>query len=195
MIPSMVVSRRSAALVVLAMIGCGDHSGSATSDASDAAIDSSVSSCAFDPPSTPTGGVVNLGTGENSFVPVTANENFPTYLGPQGAYYIWINVRIQGLDLGDGTDVMSRPQTKFSVFTPDGTRVNLETCGYRLPYQDGGDGYMYLSMSWLSMFLPTFGESIDNNPIQLQVEVLDRDGLYAIDQRSVIALAPTPASP
>jgi len=195
----MTVSWRCAALLGLAA-ACGDHGTHNNMPGSDAGMpdappDAFVSPCAFNPPPTPTGGTVEVGTGENMFTTITPGEDFQIYFGPQGAYYVWFNIRFQDMDPGDGSDVATRPQTKFSILAQDGSRVNIESCGYRLEYDAGSDGYTYLADSFLSELLPVEGMMINNTPLTMQVEVLDRTGKYAIDKRAVNALTPIPQSP
>jgi len=187
-------------LLVLATVGCGDDLSPDRMDgmhADDAAIDARKNpSCAFAPPAAPTGGSAELGAADppdlNNFTPVDDGDTFQSYSGPQGGYHLWIDVRIKDMDPGDGNDTFTRPQTKFNIYVQDGTRVNLEDCAYRLAYHDGGDGYLYLSVAWLNQVLPDVGVAINDTPLRLEVDVLDRNGLYAVDSRQVIALKPIP---
>jgi hypothetical protein len=183
--------------LVIAAIGCGKPSDTVQDAATDAKTDAPIpQSCLFTPPAAPTGGVIELGAVDppelNNFTVVKENDPYQTYSGPQGGYHLWIDARISGIDLGDGTTVKSRPQTRFNIYLQDGTRIDLEDCAYRLAYHDGGDGKMYLSVGWLNQILNSVGPTIDHTPLRLKVEVLDRNGLYAIDERWVNALAPVP---
>jgi hypothetical protein len=192
--------RLSTLVLVVATVGCGDDSSTVRMDSKtmgDGAIDAHVNpSCAFSPPAAPTAGTAELGAADppdlNNFTPVADGDTFQSYLGPQGGYHLWIDVRVQDMDPGDGMDVLTRPQTKFHIYTQDGTRVNLEDCAYRLQYNDGGDGYLYLKVAWLNQVLPEVGSTFNDTPLRLRVEVLDRNGHYAVDARSVIALKPIP---
>jgi hypothetical protein len=152
-------------------------------------------SCVFKPPPTPNGGQAELGNADppelNNFTVIDNGYNYQSYAGPQAGYHLWIDVRIRGMDAGDAGDVYTRPQTKFNIYK-DGTRVNLEDCAYRLAYQDGGDGFMYLNVAWLNQVLPDVGSKFMDTPLHLKIEVLDRNGLYATDERDVIALMPIP---
>jgi hypothetical protein len=183
-------------LAIVATAACSG--GAAAHDAAgDGPADVTIpQSCVFTPPASPTGGVIELGAADppdlNNFTVVKTNDPYQTYSGPQGGYHIWIDARIQGIDPGDGVDVKTRPQTKFNIYIQDGTRIDLEDCAYRLAYHDGGDGKMYLSVAWLNQILNNVAPSIDHTPLRLKVEVLDRNGLYAIDERWVNGLAPIP---
>jgi hypothetical protein len=191
---------RGFALVAIAAAGCGG--GPATQDDGgggdpDVRPDMPIPpSCVFTPPAAPTGGTIELGAVDppelNNFTVVANNDPFQVYAGPQGGYHVWIDVRMQGMDPGDGVDVNTRPQTKFNVYTMDGARINLENCAYRLEYHDGGDGFRYLNIGWLNQILNVVAITIDMTPLKIRIEVLDRNGLYAIDERMVNALAPIP---
>jgi hypothetical protein len=190
---------RDLALAAVLAAGCGGGPTPAIDGGSDPDMRPDMQippSCVFTPPPAPTGGTIELGAVDppelNNFTQVSENGNFQVYAGPQGGYHVWIDVRIQGMDPGDGVDVNTRPQTRFSVFAMDGSRINLEDCAYRLEYSDGGDGFRYLSIGWLNQIQNAVALTIDMTPLRLLIEVLDRDGLYAIDERWVNALAPIP---
>lgn len=194
----MTASQRWCGLVLVATVGCGKNE--ATVDAGepqDARVDAPIpQSCLFTPPPSPTGGVVELGAVDppdlNNFTTVKTDDLYQSYSGPQGGYHLWIDTRITGIDLGDGVTVNSRPQTKFNIYLQSGMRINLEDCAYHLAYHDGGDGKSYLSIGWLNQILNSVGGTLDRTPLRLKVEVLDRNGNYAVDERWVTALAPIP---
>lgn len=185
-------------LALVATAGCGKGNAVADAGDPDARPDAVIpQSCKFMPPATPTGGgTVELGAVDppdlNNFTTVKVNDLYQSYSGPQGGYHLWIDTRIQGIDLGDGSTVNSRPQTKFNIYTEDGKRINLEDCAYHLAYHDGGDGRSYLNVGWLNQILNSVGPTLDHTPLRLKVEVLDRNGVYAVDERIVTTLAPIP---
>src|SRR5258706_1746837 len=120
-------SLRWCALALVATAGCGKSSATADAGEPDARPDAPIPlSCLFMPPATPTGGVAELGNADppnlNNFTVVKPSDTYQVYEGPQGGYHLWIDSRIQGIDLGDGSNIKTRPQTKFHIFTAAGKR-------------------------------------------------------------------------
>lgn len=184
-------------LVVCFAFGCNSNEAlpDAPATPDDARIDAYKPSCAFNPPASPTGEMAELGASDppelTNFRSLSENDHFQVYQGPQGGYHVWINVRHRNIDLGDGS-IPTRPQTKVSIFAQDGSRVNLEDCGYRFAYQAMSDNYAYLGEAWLTLLLTNFAATVDMTPLMLKIEVLDRNGKYAVDTRWVTALRPIP---
>jgi predicted small lipoprotein YifL len=87
---------------------------------------------------------VELGTGETTFVPITAEADLPLHAGPQGGHHFIVHARVVGLDPGDPdrAGIPANPSTSFAAYAEDGRRLDLMYPPYRLGYlATGGDAH------------------------------------------------------
>lgn len=102
---------------------------------------STLGGCGEDPPSGPA--VIEIGTGALDFETITEGQDLGIIAGVQGGYHFVINARIQNLLPGDPSapNALGNPQTRFSIYLEDGSRVDNMAAPYRLGYRDGADGW------------------------------------------------------
>jgi hypothetical protein len=172
------------AVAVVLATGCGDNTSSSQPDAT------------LDRPCWPIetsvpGGEIELGTGNVSFEPMPAS--IPFILGGQGGTFLYLNARIRGLEPGDPTDLFAarNPRTRFQVVLGDGTVVGPE-CGASVGFRaTADDGYFERAAPQQQAFLPySLGERAFDTNVQIIVEVIDIDGNYARDEKTVFTTRP-----
>jgi len=96
--------------------------------------------------------VLELGTGETAFTPITDGQTLKLVTGPQGGHHLWISLRIKNLQqVGSTTTItavepttnLAAPTTKFAMaFSPDtagfcklnGLRYQLDAAGSLAPF-------------------------------------------------------------
>jgi hypothetical protein len=128
----------------------------------------------------PDGGsaVVEVGTGENSFVELTDGDAVTIIKGPQGGYHIWTAVRAkQGLN-PKGIEV------KVSVLNSTGTELSLNA--YRLNLTANGSYYEWYGL----LGLVPVPADVSGSEVRLHLEVKDSAGVTATDERRVLAQGP-----
>ncbi len=107
--------------------------------------------------------------------------------GTQGAAFIYINSRVQGIDVGDPSNFLdpTNPRTRFQALLADGTTVG-SGCPVRQGFAPGSDGFDYWPQGEQLVFLPfTAEQAASNTNVTLTVEVIDSAMHYAKDQKSI----------
>ena len=92
-------------------------------------------------------------------------------------------------DQGDPDEL---PYILFSARLEDGTRIAVSECASRLPFTVPLDDGYQLPGTRLLVIDGRYIETVQGQPIELSLEVLDRNGRYAVDQRRVVPVVLTP---
>lgn len=138
-------------------------------------------------------GEVEIGTGYEGFEPLA--DDIAIIAGPQGGFHLNLNARVRGLDLGDPGDLLDpeNPSTLFGIYTAQGgERLDVDACPVRVGYQAVGDQgvlprgvSVVFDVADVEELVPLYDE-----PVLVRVEVLDAQGRYAADERSIVVRAP-----
>jgi hypothetical protein len=137
-------------------------------------------------------GMVEIGTGPGDFQPIEADQELELHLGTQGLAHFFVNARVVDMEPGAEDDDANLPYILFSATLEDGTKVGVGECASRLPFTEPLDGGHTLGGTRLLVIDGLYIEPIQGQPILLTVEVLDRDGRYASDQRRVVPVVLDP---
>jgi hypothetical protein len=187
---------RSILLVVVAM-GCHHTPSMVIGDGGpggDAPVDGTHSGPCWPMDATTPGGSVELGTGFDTFEPMP--DQIALEYGPQGGFDIPARSRMTGMAPGDPSNVLDpkNPRTRIRSFFVDTGAPNTNgTCGGRFGYvadttpSGSYDMPYYVQVEWDTSLLAAdlFGKQF-----LVVLEVIDGNGLYAIDQKTVTALPP-----
>lgn len=117
--------------------------------------------------------LVEVGTGNSRFEPLTDGQSLPIVLGPQGGQHLWTSVRARAPV--DPRQVLVR----VSIIK-DGTP--LETTEYRLNLVKTGSVYEWYGMTALVPD-PT---AVENQEVELRVELTDSANRQGADSRRVV---------
>lgn len=150
--------------------------------------------CGEDPPSGPA--TIEIGTGALDFEVITKGQELPLVAGPQGGYHFVINARIQNLLPGDSStpNALGNPQTRFSIYLEDGTRVDNMSAPYRLGYRDGAEDWFEMPSGRILQLddgLIADGDlltEIFEQDVRLVVEIRDARGDEAEAEAVVVAV-------
>ncbi len=155
---------------------------------------STLSACGEDPPSGPA--VLEIGTGALDFEPLTRGQELSLVAGIQGGYHFVINARMQNLLPGDPSspNALGNPQTRFSIYLEDGSRVDNMAPPYRLGYRSAADGWFEMPSGRILQLddnLIANGDlltEIFEQDVRLVVEIRDARGAEAEAEVTVIAV-------
>jgi hypothetical protein len=131
------------------------------------------------------GGAVELGTGQNEWMPIPATLQLR--MGSQNAAFLFVHARIQGLQPGDPSNFLNEtnPRTRIQATLVDGTVVGGD-CPSRLGYAPNADGHDHWPMGQMLVFLPFTAEQKANNTnVRITLEVIDSTHHYARDEKTV----------
>lgn len=138
------------------------------------------------PPVTP---MIEIGTGEIEFEPITDGQDLEYIQGPQGGYHFLASVRVQGVDPGDPDDLLfeGNPTTEFTAWVDD-ARVDLMASRYvqGLRPAMGVPGYEMLGR--LLILDVADNEELRDTTTRIEVTVTDVDGVELTDSRTVVAV-------
>lgn len=132
------------------------------------------------------GGSVQLGLGAE-FKPITDGETVEFVLGLQGLWMVVTNVRAQDMHLGsDSLQGIVVLDAKDAM----GTQVSLETGCHIREFADGGDGYTYLTTTFLLPVSPNYPNDLEGMPLTVSLSLHDQEGHQATDTHTIIAHFP-----
>jgi len=169
-------SLRCAALALL-VVACGEE-GPAGTDAGPAGFDAGDA-----PP------MVELGTGETEFVPLTEGQELEYIRGPQNGFHFFGSMRVSGVDPGNPDDLSDprNPTTEFQVFR-GAERVDLMASRYvqGLDPATGADGHAMIGRLVIldNDEVPT----LEGEMVRITVTVTDADGTSVSDERTIVAI-------
>jgi hypothetical protein len=190
-------SRGAASVLAVAalMAGCSDDdeggSGGDAGSVSDAGASSDASADCWPVETSTPAGEIEIGTGAGPFEPMP--EMLPFIRGTQGGTFLIVHARLKALEPGNPDDFLdpTNPKTKFSAILADGTEVTREcpgTVGYK---PSAEEGYFERQRFHTLEFLPfELGQMAFDSDVTLVAEVIDAQGRYARDERTVFAQAP-----
>ncbi len=176
-----------AALVLVCAAGCGD----------DHHVTLDGGPC-WPLPAKP-GGSVMIGTGDFSYEPMPDTLAISRPGGSQAGAYIPINAQITGMPPGNVNDFFdpSNPKTKVSAVLVDGGMplgVQID-CPASIPYMATSEPKTYEMLHALRIDRGmTDPATVANKQATLTVEVVGSNGVYAMDQKTVMMVLP-PAPP
>jgi len=130
-------------------------------------------------------GTIEMGTGESTWIPVPDTMELRT--GSQGAGFLFINARIQGLDGGDPSNFLAagNPRTRLTAKLVDGQTIG-DPCPSRVGYATNGDGFDYWARGQMLVFLPFSAEQVANNTnVAVTLEIIDAAGHYAKHDKTI----------
>jgi hypothetical protein len=131
-------------------------------------------------------GSVEPGLGE-TFTPIVEGQDATLTLGIQGLYMFVTNARVRDLEVGTGD---LRGAVRFAAFDTEGQVLTLELgCRVR-EFIDLGDGSRALDGSYEMPFPPEVSDVLEGTSVTIRIDVRDRTGRQAVDQRTVIAHKP-----
>ena len=133
------------------------------------------------------GGVAQVGRG-STFLPVSDGEEFAVELGLQGLYMFVVNARVR--DMAVGTENVGGA-VWFQARDQAGTILSLDVGCRAREFDLTSDGSFDLASPYFLALFPEFTGVLDGAAVTIRVEVRDRDGLQATDERTVIARLPT----
>jgi hypothetical protein len=161
----------------------------------------SLSGCPSDPPPDPGCwtepapdaplGEVELGLGGGTFTRVAERDPIELQTGTQGLHHFILRSRTRGMLAGeDGSTA-----TMFGAFDEDGQKIDILECPYQLPYEPSPDvdDFLLLREDIFLIIDEAYVPSIDGRSLLFRVEVIDADGRYARDERTLIAEYTPPA--
>ena len=135
------------------------------------------------------GASVIVGTGQTEFEPLVDGDGLEFVFGPQGGYHVFVS--IQAIDVVPGTGSLENPDdpvVTVGVDTESGEALSSFD-GLRRGFVDNEEGMALIGQ--LVVLDHPDPPSFDGVSATLSVEVVDRCGQVATDQRSVVlTLAP-----
>lgn len=128
--------------------------------------------------------VVEVGTGADAFVPLSADDPLPFVRGPQGGYHVYGSLRAEGALPGDPADPYGpdSPLVTF-VVAVDGAEVAGLHAQPRL-LDEGPDGATLVGQ--LVVFSVLDPTALDGAPATFSAELTDRCGATAGDAQDVV---------
>jgi hypothetical protein len=127
---------------------------------------------------------LELGTGEDAFVPLSAGDPLPFVLGPQGGYHVYGSLRATGVATGDPDDPFG-PQSPLVTFvvTVDGAEVAAVREQPR-PLVEGPGGAT--TVGQLVVFSAVDPTAFDGAAATFSAELSDACGTTLTDERAVV---------
>ena len=168
--------------ILLAGAGCGDDSGDGPPDA----------------PVVEGDGWVEVGAGDAEFEELVAESDMILVAGPQGGHHFVVHARMGGMVPGDPTQpgLIGNPSTKFTVWSEDGERLDVDPPPYRLGYEEAAEDTFVLASGHIIQVIEEEVVALYGERVRLRVEVTDVNGESASDERWVVAIEdPTPDPP
>jgi hypothetical protein len=136
------------------------------------------------------GGSAEVGRGD-PFVSVADGEDFELELGVQGLWMFVLSARVRDVDVGDGNlgriDVVAYDQTDAVVSLDVGCRAR--------DWVSTGDGGWELASVYQLALYPGLETMLDGAMVRIELQVGDRDGTYAVDERTVVVRIPAAVTP
>jgi hypothetical protein len=118
---------------------------------------------------------LELGTGINGFEALAEDQTVDIIFGPQGGYHIWAALRARRARVApDRVEVHAR-------LFKDG--AELSDNAYRLNLYEAGEYYEWYALQAL---VPD-PVAIDGQLVTIRLELLDTNGVFASDERRVLA--------
>lgn len=184
--------RPAVILAAAALVGCGDAPASGVD--ADPGMDGSNTpgSCWPDLVQQPRGSA-SLGTGRDGYE--TMPEVLPLEYGSQDGFMLIANVRMSGFPPGNAQDILDpgNPRTRLRAFFAD-TNVPLNyyaKCPFRTPYVTSSAGDYQLIEAAPVVFETCWrSEHLFGQRIRIELEMLDDDGGYTTDVKTVTAAPP-----
>ncbi len=136
--------------------------------------------------------MAELGTRMDDFEPIEEDQEFELHLGLQGLAHFFVTARVFDMAAGEPGDPDELPYILFSARLEDGTKIAVSECASRLPFTVPLDDGYELPGTRLLVIDGRYIETVQGQPIELSLEVLDRNGRYAVDQRRVVPVVLTP---
>ncbi|MCP4446624.1 MAG: hypothetical protein GY811_14950 [Myxococcales bacterium] len=153
-----------------------------------------LGACGEDPPKGPA--AIEIGTGTTAYEPLIKGQELGLVAGIQGGYHFVINARMQNLLPGDPSmpNALGNPQTRFSVYLEDGSRVDNTAPPYRLGYRAEMDDWFEMPSGRILQLdddLIADDDLLDKifeQETRLVVEVRDARGDEATHEATVVAV-------
>ena len=135
-------------------------------------------------------GQAELGTGTTSFEPLVAEQEFGVIAGPQGGFHFIIHARIRELEPGDPLlpGDPGNPRTLFGAYDVNGERLDPAFAPYRLGYVQAQGGWYELASGHILVIDNSHVPGIYGQRVRITVDVTDRDGRSARDERWIRAV-------
>jgi hypothetical protein len=133
-----------------------------------------------------TGGVgwAELGTGEWRFEALGDEQEVPLIAGSQGGFHVWTSIRTTGLD-------PERVAFRIETEPVDGSRP-AEQSTVTIDLEENPDTGTFDFVGWPAIFSEP--GCMTERAVHLRIEVTDRDGVAAADERIVVPM-PTAVAP
>jgi hypothetical protein len=142
------------------------------------------------------GGEAVLGTGYEAFEAL--GDELAIIAGPQGGFHLNLNARIRGLEFGSVDDLLdpNNPSTAFAVYGADtDERRDMAECAVRLGYRPEQADEFGVLQRGVSVILDVASETelepLLAEPARLEVDIVDAEGRYTRDQRTVTLRPPS----
>lgn len=179
-------------IAAAALIGGAGGCGGDPSNAPDAGSDARPGPCWPELTQTPQGSVT-LGTGRDGFEVMPAV--LPLEYGTQDGFMLIANVRMTGFAPGNPQDILDpgNPRTRIRAFFDD-TNVPLNyyaSCPFRNAYVESGAEYQAIAAFPVIFETCWRSEHLFGRPIRVELELMDDQGGYATDVKTVMAAPPT----
>lgn len=194
-------SSRLLLLLAASLTGaCGDDDGGGGDGGDDGTVSDASTACVL--PGDPNdcfpidgshpGGTIELGTGFDGWRPMGLEERIS--YGIQGGFHFDVHARISGLEPGDPDNSLDscNPRTRFRAFFEDGTHISPGgQCPLLLGYtQENGDYVLAAGPLQLQFDTCLRSDDLFGREFRIVVEVIDKEGRYAMDEQMVTALPP-----
>ena len=151
---------------------------------------SSVAVVGCEPGPGPAGeAIAELGAGATDFLSLADGEELVIDSGLQGGYHFVVHARARGIDPGNATlpGMPENPRTLFAAYREDGTQLSFDMPPHRLGYQATADDWLALGAGRILQLDITDPAEIDGESIVLVLDIEDRVGRLAQDERTIIA--------
>ena len=148
-------------------------------------------SCDCESKSSPDAGpqAIELGTGGVAFEALSEDQELLLVNGIQGGFHFVVHARMRGMLGGTPASpgALGNPQTRFSIYREDGTRIDSMAPPYRLGFREADDGWLEMSSGrilQLSQVLVLEGilPGLYAEKVRLVVEIRDVEGVEAMDE-------------
>ncbi len=138
-------------------------------------------------------GSIQIGSGLGEFSVFESGQEVFLEAGGQGGHHIRVITRIEGLEPGDPTNILSakNPRTLLTLIDKNGDPITGASCPMRIPYEDKGEGLELLRP--YSLVFPLDSDLLatyDREPITIRAEIIDSKSNFAVSEHQVIARLP-----
>jgi len=147
---------------------------------------------ACDPGPTRDDAVGEVGAGATSFAALVDGDEMSVESGLQGGFHLVVHARAHGIDPGEPTTPggPDNPHTFFTAYREDGSQLSLDAPPHRVGYRAVEDEWVALESGRILQLDIESVDDIDGESVLIVLDIEDRDGRRARDERQVVAVAP-----